>query len=208
MNSPLILLSLIAALILSSCSDLDKNGRLPVEKLTTTSGSLKFFAMLHSDSASVQEFVPDTFLYKGKPYTGAVVQYEYDTLAIISGFLKNGLMDSTWKFRYKSGGLRMEGNFKNGLETGLWKSYYGYDKPKIEKLYDDYGFMLMRKEYYDNGRIKNYQNIKCPKYGNEERKISFTSRGAIETIIAEDALKRLSAEELSEKVKQNSFMVQ
>jgi hypothetical protein len=208
MRSFPLLLVTIATLALTSCSDLDKQGRLPVEKLTSSSGSLKFFAMLHSDSASVLEFVPDTLLYKGKPYTGAVVQYEYDTLATISGFLKNGLMDSVWTFRYKSGGVRMEGVMKNGLEVGLWKSYYGYDKPKIEKLYDDYGFMLMRREYFDNGRINNYQNVKCAQYGNQERRISFTPKGAVLSIVAEDALKALSAEELSQRVKQNGFMVQ
>lgn len=208
MKSCLLLLVTIAILAFASCSNLDKEGRLPVEKLTSSSGSLKFFAMLHSDSASVLEFVPDTLLYNGKPYTGAVVQYEYDTLATISGFLKNGLMDSVWIFRYKSGGVRMEGVMKNGLETGLWKSYYGYDKPKIEKLYDDYGFMLMRREYFDNGKINNYQNVKCVQYGNQERRISFTPKGAVLSIVAEDAVKALSAEELTQRVKQNGFMVQ
>lgn len=208
MRSYPLLLVTIATLALASCSDLDKQGRLPVEKLTSSSGSLKFFAMLHSDSASVLDFVPDTLLYNGKPYTGAVVQYEYDTLATISGFLKNGLMDSVWTFRYKSGGVRMEGVMKNGLEVGLWKSYYGYDKPKIEKMYDDYGFMLMRREYFDNGRINNYQNVKCAQYGNQERRISFTPKGAVLSIVAEDAVKALSAEELSQRVKQNGFMVQ
>lgn len=208
MRSFPLLLVTIATLALTSCSDLDKQGRLPVEKLTSSSGSLKFFAMLHSDSASVLEFVPDTLLYNGKPYTGAVVQYEYDTLATISGFLKNGLMDSVWTFRYKSGGVRMEGVMKNGLEVGLWKSYYGYDKPKIEKLYDDYGFMLMRREYFDNGRINNYQNVKCAQYGNQERRISFTPKGAVLSIVAEEDVKALSAEELSQRVKQNGFMVQ
>lgn len=208
MKKSLFLLSVTAVLALSSCSDLDKEGRLPVEKLTTSSGSLKFFAMLHSDSASVLEFVPDTFMYKGKPYTGAVVQYEYDTLAIIAGFMKNGLMDSTWQFRYKSGGVRMEGVMKNGLETGLWKSYYGYDKPKIQKLYDDNGFMLMRVEYFDNGRVNNYQNIKCAQYGDQERRITFTPTGAVLSIVAEDAAKALSADELSDKIKQNGFLIQ
>ena len=207
MKNSLFLFSVIAVWALASCSDLDKEGRLPVEKLTSSSGSLKFFAMLHSDSASVLNFAPDVLLYKGNPYTGAVVQYEYDTLPVILGFLKNGLMDSVWTFRYKSGGVRMEGVMKNGLETGLWKSYYGYDKPKIQKLYDDNGFMLMRLEYYDNGRVNNYQNIKCAQYGDQERRITFTPKGAVLSIVAEDAAKALSAEDLSDKIKQNGFLV-
>jgi hypothetical protein len=207
MKNSLFLLSVVTVLALASCSDLDKEGRLPIEKLTSSSGSLKFFAMLHSDSASVLNFVADTFLYKGEPYTGAVAQYENDTLAIISGFLKNGLMDSVWTFRYKSGGVRMEGSMKNGLEVGLWKSYYGYSKPKIDKLYDDNGFMLMRVEYYDNGRVNNYQNIKCAQYGDQERRVTFTPKGAVLSIVAEDAAKVFSSEELSEKIKQNGFML-
>lgn len=198
--------TLLTTITLYSCSELDKEGRLSVEKLTSASGSLKFFAMLHSDSASVLEFVPDTFFYKGEPYTGPIVKKENDTLAIISGNLKNGLMDGAWVFRYKSGGVQMEGNMKNGLETGTWKSYYGYDKPKVEKLYDDNGFMLMRLEYFENGRIRDYQNISTPLFGDRERRITFNKKGDVQTAYIEDSLLQLSPTELTEKIGKNMFM--
>ncbi len=193
-------------LIVSSCNNYDKEGRLKIENLTSSSGTLKFAPMMHSDSASVLNFVPDTFSYHGKPFTGGIVEYVNDTLATIKGFLSNGIMDSTWQFYYKSGGLRMEGTLKNGYETGWWRSYYGYNKLKIEKLYDDLGFMLMRREYYDNGKLMNYQNINCPQFGNRERKISFTRNGTIESIYVEDSVLQLSPDELTERVGENLFM--
>lgn len=206
MKKSFYLATLLTIVTLYSCSELDKQGRLPVEKLTSASGSLKFFAMIHNDSASVLEFVPDTFFYKGEPYTGAVAKIEKDTLATVSGYLKNGLMDSTWTFRFKSGDVQMEGTMKNGLETGLWKSYYGYSKPKVEKLYDENGFMLMRLEYFENGRVKDYQNINCPQFGNRERRITFDSHGVVQTAYIEDSLLQLGPGELAEKVGENMFM--
>ncbi len=192
-------------LALSSCNNY-KDGRLKIENLTSSSGTLKFAPMMHSDSASVLNFVPDTFFYHGKPFTGGIVEYANDTLATIKGFLTNGIMDSTWQFYYKSGGLRMEGTLHHGYETGWWRSYYGYNKPKIEKLYDAHGFMLMRREYFDNGKIMNYQNINCPQFGNRERKISFTRKGEVESIYVEDSLLQMSPDELTEKVGENMFM--
>lgn len=197
----------LVVIALYSCSGKkDKDGRLLIEELTSTSGSMKFTTMIHSDSTSVLEFVPDTFLYNGKPYTGAVAKYEPDGKINIEGNLNNGVMDGQWKLYFKSGGLMTEGVMKNGLETGWWKSYYGYDKPKVEKFYDEHGFMLMRREYYDNGQLKNYQNIKCPQFGDRERKIEFDRKGKLQLAYVEDSLLN-KGDILSEKVGKNMFMV-
>jgi hypothetical protein len=64
----------------------------------------------------------------------------------------------------------------------------------------------MRREYYDNGKIKNYQNISAPQFGNRERKISFSKTGAIESAYVEDSILQLSPTELTEKVGENMFM--
>lgn len=198
----------LALIALYSCGGKkDKDGRLLTQELTSSSGGLKFTTMVHSDSASVLNFVPDTFYFNGKPYTGGVAKYEQDGKVNIEGNMKDGIMHGQWKFYYKSGGLMTEGVLNNGLETGWWKSYYGYDKPKVEKYYDEHGFMLMRKEYYDNGQLKNYQNIKSPQFGNRERKIQFDRRGKLELAYVEDSLLQKNATELTEKIGENIFMV-
>jgi len=202
----ILLFALIIFTALQGCSKLDKYGRMPLGNLKSSSGHIAFKAMVRSDSASVLNFVPDTFFYNNEPYTGTVVQYANDTLATALGYLKNGILDSTWQFRFKSGGLRMEGTYKNGLEVGWWKSYYGYGKLSIEKLYDDYGFMLMRREYYDNGKLKNYQNVKSPLFGDRERKIQFNRKGQVDLAYVEDSILQLSADEMTEKVGKNMFM--
>lgn len=184
----------------------DKEGRLLIEELTSASGSMKFTAMVNNDSGYVQGFIPDTFLHKGKPYTGGIAKYEHDGKVNIEGNLKNGIMDGAWKMYYKSGGLNMEGTMNNGLETGWWKSYYGYDKPKVEKFYDEHGYMLMRREYFDNGQLRNYQNIKCPQFGDRERKIEFDRKGNLKLAYVEDSLLN-KGDVLSEKVGKNLFMV-
>ena len=185
----------------------DEKGRLLIEELTSSSGSMKFTTMIHSDSASVQNFVPDTFLFEGKPYTGAIAKYEKDGKVNIEGNLKGGVMDGEWKFYFKSGGLMTEGTMNNGLETGWWHSYYGYDKPKVDKYYDENGYMLMRREYFDNGQLKNYQNIKAPQFGDRERKLQFDRHGKLESAYVEDSLLKQSPEQLTEKVGKNMFML-
>jgi hypothetical protein len=44
----------------------------------------------------------------------------------------------------------------------MWTTYYRKDYPKMMKFYDEKGYLLMRKEYFDNGKVKNYQNVKSP----------------------------------------------
>jgi antitoxin component YwqK of YwqJK toxin-antitoxin module len=161
-------LCIAAILILHSCGNY-REGRLLADKLTSSSGKLNFAPMQRSDTASVLKFKADTFYFKDKPYTGAIAEYNNSDTLIMAGYAVNGLMDSTWKYYYGSGVLRMEGRYRNGIDVGFWRSYYTRNKPKIEKLYDDYGYMLMRIEYYDNGRVKNYQNVKSPIFGDQER---------------------------------------
>jgi len=166
----------------------DGQGRLLSKYITTNTGGLNFTPMMRSDSASVAAFKPDTFFYKDKPYTGAFAQYNQNQNLIIEGYIKNGLMDSTWKFYFASGGVRMEGNYKDGIDIGIWHSYYGYNKPKITKLYDNHGYMLMRTEYYDNGRVKNYQNIHAPIFGNKARHYEMGEHGETISIYVEDSV--------------------
>jgi len=144
--------------------------------------------MIRSDSPSVTAFKPDTFFYKDRPYTGGLVQYNENQNLIFEGYIKNGLMDSTWKFYFASGGVRMEGKYKDGMDIGLWQSYYGYNKPKITKLYDDHGYMLTRTEYYDNGRVKNYQNIHAPEFGNKARHYEMGEHGETISVYVEDSI--------------------
>ncbi len=196
---------LILVLCLNSCGGkYDGKGRLLVESLTST-GSMNFSPMKHSDSASVLNFKPDTFLLKGKPFTGAIAQYNAQEKIMMEGFLRNGLMDSSWKFYYATGGVHISGRYNNGFETGLWRSYYGYDKPKIDKLYSENGFMLMRAEYYDNGHIKNYENIKHPLFDDKERKIEMGPHGDVISMYIEDSVLMLKQGGKAERIGKNVF---
>lgn len=203
-GSSLILMLLL--FFLESCeSKFDKEGRLLAENLSSTSGNLSFKPMMRSDSASVKNFTPDTFSFEGKPYTGIISQYNKQEKLQLVGFLKNGLADSSWKFYYATGGLRMEGNYVNGKDVGLWRSYYGYSKPKIDKYYDDAGYMLLRVEYFDNGQVKNYQNIKCEMFGNKERTYSMNRKGDMLSIYVEDSMVVLKRGQETERIGKNVF---
>ncbi len=183
-------LCLIAVVLLSSCEKkFDDKGRLLVTFLESSTGEVKFSPMLRTDSASVQKFEVATYKFKGEPYTGAIASYNKDNKIAMEGFLKDGLADSTWTFYFASGGVQMKGNYKNGWDIGLWQSFYGYDKVKIEKLYDDKGYLLERREYFDNGRIKNFQNIHAPQYNDKERIVSYDRRGNLVSIYVEDSVK-------------------
>ena len=161
--------------------------------------------MKRSDTASVLAFKPDTLLFRDKPYTGGLAKYDEHDSLLLEGYVKNGLMDSTWTFRFPSGGVRMQGKYKNGVDIGLWQSYYGYGKHKITKLYDDYGYMLMRIEYYDNGRIKNYQNVKAPMFDNKERSFDMDQQGGTISVYVEDSVLMVKQGETMQRVGINVF---
>ena len=206
MNTRKLFYFFFAAILLSSCqSKFDKDKRLLVENLTSSSGGLSFKPMMRSDSVSVKNFTPDTFFYKAKPFTGAISRYNEQQKIQFTGFLKNGLADSAWKFYYATGGLRLEGNYVNGMDVGLWRSYYGYGKPKIDKYYDKDGYMLMRIEYFDNGHVKNYQNVKCAQFGNKERSYNFDRKGDVLRVYVEDSVLLLKRGEETERIGENVF---
>ena len=163
--------------------------------------------MKRSDTASVLAFRPDTLLFRDKPYTGGIASYDHHDSLLLEGYVKTGLMDSTWTFRFASGGVRMQGKYKDGVDVGLWQSYYGYGKHKITKLYDDYGYMLMRIEYYDNGKIKNYQNVKAPMFDNKERSYDMDAQGAPITVYVEDSVLMVKQGEKAERVGKNIFVL-
>jgi antitoxin component YwqK of YwqJK toxin-antitoxin module len=196
---------LLSMFALQSCGGRDSKGRLLLKNITTSSGSIKFTPMMRADSASVKAFRPDTLLYNGKPYTGGLANYDLHENLLIEGYVKDGLMDSTWKFYYASGGTLMEGKYKNGMDIGLWRSYYGYSKPKITKLYDDYGYMLMRIEYYDNGHIKNYQNVRAPMFGDKERNFTNDQHGDNISMYVEDSVMVIKQGETAERIGKNVF---
>jgi len=204
-NHTLGLVLLLSVFGLQSCWQKDSKGNLLTKYVTTTSGGLNFAPMMRSDSLSVKNFKPDTILHNGKPYTGGLAQYDIHEKIVLEGYVKNGLMDSTWKFYYASGGVRMEGKYKDGMDIGLWRSYYGYSKPKITKLYDNYGYMLMRIEYYDNGHVKNYQNVKAPMFDNKERQYDMDQHGATISVYVEDSVLMVKQGEKAERVGQNVF---
>jgi hypothetical protein len=198
--------AMVILFALQSCNhDRDDQGRLLTRNVTTSSGGLKLTPMKRSDSASVERFQPDTIFYKGKPYTGPIGQHNEHENLTIDGYVKNGLLDSTWKFYYAIGGLMMEGKYKNGMDVGLWQSYFGFGKHKITKLYDDYGYMLMRIEYYDNGRIKNYQNVRAPMFDNKERNYSLDQHGGTISLYVEDSVLIVKQGETTERVGKNVF---
>ncbi|MBK7147879.1 MAG: hypothetical protein IPH78_03435 [Bacteroidetes bacterium] len=205
LNAPL--LGLFFCLFLSSCkNDFDKEGRLHIESLTSSTGTLKFTPMLRSDSASVLSFIPDTFFYDGKPFTGAVVRYADESKLQLEGHMKNGLMDSTWSYYYLSGGLRMKGNYRSGWDIGRNGPATMAMAKKIEKVGDPYGFMLSRIEYYDNGQLKSLQQVKHPDYGSRMRRMQWNRKGELYYIYVEDSiLKRFSTDE-TEKVGEDLFI--
>ena len=182
-----------------SCSknkDLDDEGRLNVLALSSSSGGMDFAPMQHSDSNYVKEFKPLVYNYEGKPYSGKVAAYSNEKLSV-TGELTDGKQSGVWTFYYPRGVVQIEGTYTDGMETGMWNSYYSKDHLKISKYYDTKGYMLMRKEYYDNGKIKNYQNIKCPEFGDRERRIQFKYNGDIDYLDAEREVGKLSPQELN-----------
>jgi len=198
---------LLVACIMQSCSNKrDDKGRLLTKYITTSSGTLNFTPMVRSDSASVKSFKRDTIFFKGEPYTGALANYDANQNLLIEGYTKNGLMDSTWKFYYASGAVLMEGKYHDGIDVGMWRSYFGKDRPKVVKLYDDYGYALMRVEYYDNGKIKNYQNIKAPMFGDKERNYTMDEHGGMISIYVEDSVFVVKQGETTERVGKNVFV--
>ncbi|HWB65171.1 MAG TPA: hypothetical protein VG603_16770, partial [Chitinophagales bacterium] len=92
------------------------------------------------------------------------------------------------------------------MDIGLWRSYYGYGKPKITKLYDDKGYLLMRIEYFDNGQVQYYQNVKSPMFGNKERNISMDRHGEVVKIYVEDSVLVLQKGQETEKIGENIFL--
>ncbi len=199
---------LIISIACSACGskNFDSEKRLLVIHLTSPDGDLNFKPMEHEDSSDVLDFKPPVYSYKEKPYSGKIASYA-DNKIMMEGNLKDGIADGNWKFYYKTGSIQVEGNYSNGFETRYWKSYYGKDRVKIEKYYDEKGFMLMRMEFYDNGKVKNYQNIKCPQYGNRERRIEFKYSGEIDYIDAERELGQMDVMELN-KLLQNDGLKQ
>jgi len=197
-------------IVISSCSQnskkFDKNGSLLVENLTSETGGLNFIPMNTSDSADVLNYTPVVFKFEGEPYTGKLVSYNNEKL-MLEGNLTNGVYSGEWKFYYPSGVVQIEGTYTNGHETGFWKSYYTKDKPNIVKYYDKQGYMLMRKEYYDTGKIKNYQNINCAEFGARERRIQFKYNGEIDYIDAEREVGKLTASEINTLLKNDGLFI-
>lgn len=202
------LITTCLVIALSACNNhFDSEGNIRAENLTSSYGSIRFTPMLRSDSASVFAYTPDTFYYKNKPYTGNVATYNQQQKILMKGALHNGLQHGEWKFYYATGGIRMQGYYNMGLDTGIWQSYYGYNKPRITKWYDEYGFLLQRIEYFDNGKMKSYQNIKHPAFGNKKRKMLWSGNGKrLDFIYVEDSILQRSSGDKTTKVGEDLYM--
>lgn len=202
---------LIIISVFTSCGgkkDFDNDDRLLISALESANGDFSFKPMQRADSNYVLSFTPAIYTYKGEPYTGRIAAYNDKDVLLIDGQLTNGVQNGPWKFYYASGVLMMEGNYTDGHETGFWTSYYTKDKPRIKMYYDKIGFMLMRKEYYDNGQIKNYQNIKCPQFGNRERRIEFTYDGKVDYIDAEREIGALPPEDINMMLRNDALLIE
>lgn len=201
---------LFISVIFISCSknseDYDANGNLLANKLTSETGGVNFTPMQNEDSSDVNDLKPEVYSYDNKPYTGKIVSYDEKNRLMMEGNLKDGIYDGEFKFYYPSGNIQVQGNYKKGYETGMWFSYYAKDKPSIVKFYDENGYMLMRKEYYDTGRIKNYQNIKVPQFGNIARRIQFKYNGDLDYIDAEREIGQLTPKEINELLKNDGLL--
>jgi len=207
MNKRITLFTFLIVL-LSACkqqNDFDKDGNLLLEKLTSKSGEFKFNPMFRSDSNSVKKYVPDTFLYNNQPYSGKVVKYNAQEKRTMLGTMKDGLLDGCWTFYFATGGKQMEGDYKSGWDVGLWTSYYGYDKKKVQKYYDDFGYMIARIDYFDNGKMQYFQNIKHPLFGDKERNISFDRQEEPINIYVEDSILILKNGDKTEIIGKNIF---
>lgn len=205
---PMVFLCLMAACSQTD-TDHDAEGVLLAEMLqSTTGGGFSFMPMAIEDSDDVKNFIPAVYTYKGKPYTGKITSYDEKQRKIFDGALEEGLPSGPWKFYYASGVVQIEGNYTKGIETGIWSNYFAKDKPRLIKEYDAKGYMLMRTEFYNTGRVKNYQNIKCPEYGNVARRAQFTYDIEIEYIDMEKELGQKAPKELMELIKSNGLRVQ
>jgi len=187
----------------------DAEGILLAESMQTLSGGgFSFSPMSHEDSASVLNYKPEVYLHNGKPYTGKITSYDEKERKVFDGELVNGLASGEWKFYYASGVVQIQGNYKAGYETGIWVNYFAQNKPRLVKEYSDSGFMLMRTEYYNNGRVKNYQNVACPEYGNMARRIQFTYDVTVEYMDIEKSYGKMPPKDLMDLIKKNGFRVQ
>ena len=68
-------------------------------------------------------------------------------------------------------------------------------------------FKALRKEYFDNGKVKNYQNVKSPQFGDLERRVQFNYKGEVEYIDAERELGRLEPAAINKLLQDNGLMV-
>ena len=74
--------------------------------------------------------------YKGAPYTGEMF------------------------FNYENGQLEQKGNYKDGLEDGLFEMYYDNGQLKIKGNFKDGEKDGLFEEYYDNGQLERRANYK------------------------------------------------
>ena len=74
--------------------------------------------------------------------------------------IKNGLAHGNSKLYYKSGALKVEGNFKNGKPEGIYKEYYESGALKAEANYKNGKLEGILKEYDENGNLTQQTTFK------------------------------------------------
>ena len=91
--------------------------------------------------------------------TGSLKMYFDDGTPELSGFYKNNLLDSTWRFYYPDGKIQRITNWQEGFEHGESKAFYENGILAIEMI-SDMGQTISEKNYFPDGsknKIFRYQ---------------------------------------------------
>ena len=100
-----------------------------------------------------------TETYDSVPGEGVAYSIAYKKVKILSGMLKNGRREGTWKFSNIEGSHSYEGNYHNDKKEGEW-NYYRNQK-LLAKVYfrNDLPDSLWQ-SYYENGQLQGQVNFK------------------------------------------------
>lgn len=161
-----------------------KDGKKEGDRITWLPGEV-VFEHFENDikSGLTRHFDDKQRLLKTIPFVKGLEEgtsFQYDTLGTITEIItyKRGYITGRdrinrrdpenrqhgpWKWFYEDGSLKQEGNFKNGLKNGIFKSFDRKGNLSIiEKFVDDIkqetaeevARLELRKDYYPNGQVK------------------------------------------------------
>lgn len=78
----------------------------------------------------------------------------------MEGNYENGKQDGLWNMWFESGKHQCEGNYKNGKQDGLWKFYHENGQLSQELCYKDQEINGYWRKWYENGQLSNEAIIK------------------------------------------------